>query len=66
MLFVVHRYDEDHLHILWKMGEDYVDDKGDDDVHFGKMFFCLQSGRDDRNSLSVRSQVAGKANPSPE
>lgn len=48
------------------MGEDYVDDKGDDDVHFGKMFFCLQSGRDDRNSLSVRSQVAGKANPSPE
>ena len=36
MLFV-RRYDEDHLHILWRgEGEDNDDyDKGDDDADFG-------------------------------
>ena len=36
MLLFVRRYDEDHLHILWRgEGEDNDDDKGDDDADFG-------------------------------
>ena len=35
-LLFVRRYDEDHLHILWRSeGEDNDDDKGDDDADFG-------------------------------